>query len=208
MIPSQMTPSQQLLAALQTTLEKHPDGLSELALMNILDADPDIPFAKPDMRDSWALFQGHFWLFHHLYLLQIVLAEGGQQLDIRATRIQIVHQPRRPSGTHLTGAPTSQTSELANSDPLRAYYLDLSELERETPAGVEAKLNGFWQRLVTPERTQEDWATLEMAPTQSASTVRAQYRRLCQRHHPDRGGDSRRFQSIQAAYARLRPLTG
>lgn len=47
--------------------------------------------------------------------------------------------------------------------------------------------------------------TLGVAPDATADEVRAAYKRLAMKHHPDRpGGDAEQFRRVQAAYDALR----
>ncbi len=56
----------------------------------------------------------------------------------------------------------------------------------------------------------DPYVTLGVDPSASDAELRAAYRRLVQRHHPDHNGGSpesaRRFEQIQDAYARVREL--
>jgi curved DNA-binding protein len=47
------------------------------------------------------------------------------------------------------------------------------------------------------------YATLGVAETATADEIKRAYRGLASKHHPDKGGDTQRFQEIQAAYAVL-----
>ena len=199
-----MTADNTLLTALDKLTHQHQEGISEFELIKRLDQDATIPFFKPDMNDAWALFQVHFWLFHHLYLLKLSLHEEGETLDIVATRIRRI---RLNSDAPDFSCPGPKQTAIGKTDPMQAYYLDLDNLEKETPAGVASKLAAFWQRMAEPQQQQIDWQTLELEPTASANVLRQQYRRLCQRHHPDRGGSAKQFRAVQAAYARLKPLS-
>lgn len=46
----------------------------------------------------------------------------------------------------------------------------------------------------------DPYKTLGIDRSADASTIKSAYRRLASKHHPDRGGDTATFQSIQAAY--------
>lgn len=46
----------------------------------------------------------------------------------------------------------------------------------------------------------DHYTTLGVAKTATADDIKRAYRRLASQHHPDRGGDTQRFQEIQAAY--------
>lgn len=50
------------------------------------------------------------------------------------------------------------------------------------------------------------WEVLGVSPAASAEQVRAAYRRLALRHHPDRGGDEHVFKQVQAAFDQVRKL--
>ena len=49
----------------------------------------------------------------------------------------------------------------------------------------------------------EYYSTLGVAITASADEIKKAYRKLASQHHPDRGGDTKKFQAIQAAYDTL-----
>ena len=46
----------------------------------------------------------------------------------------------------------------------------------------------------------DHYATLGVARTASADEIKRAFRKLASQHHPDKGGDTARFQQIQAAY--------
>jgi len=47
------------------------------------------------------------------------------------------------------------------------------------------------------------YATLGVSRTASTAEIKQSFRRLASQHHPDKGGDTKKFQEIQAAYAVL-----
>jgi hypothetical protein len=52
--------------------------------------------------------------------------------------------------------------------------------------------------------TKQEWYnTLELPSGSCKDKVKAAYRRLASKHHPDKGGDVKKFQEIQAAYDNL-----
>lgn len=69
---------------------------------------------------------------------------------------------------------------------------------------VNAAFRGFKalpaQAIVTPFTAKPWHEVLEVAPTASAETVKAAYRSLLLRHHPDQGGDEARFHDVQRAW--------
>ncbi len=189
----------QLLAHLRQALSARPGGLSEFELMQVLHDNPDCPFTRPDMLDNWSLFRAHFWLFHHLYLLALEWRRKGTHLEIVSTRI--IWYARS-----VGDAVSEQGNAVSDHDPMQAYYLDLDNLWNETPESLRETLNDFWRKMLQtgqPGATAEDWEVLDVEQGSSRQEIRRQYRRQCQRHHPDRGGDVTQFQAIQAAYARI-----
>jgi len=47
------------------------------------------------------------------------------------------------------------------------------------------------------------YETLGIPKTASQDEIKKAYRKLASQHHPDKGGDTARFQEIQAAYDTL-----
>jgi DnaJ-class molecular chaperone len=49
----------------------------------------------------------------------------------------------------------------------------------------------------------DHYATLGVSKTATADDIKRAFRRLASQHHPDKGGDTQKFQAIQQAYATL-----
>jgi len=178
-----------LLDRVLECLRMQSDGLTEHALITQLRDAGVEPFAGARLQEPLSLFQAHFVLFHCLYRLRDRLAEGGEGLRIHCLDIGI--EPVREGGA-VDGL-------LATHDPLRAYYLDLAQLETMDAAAVEALLGEFWSQLGRDQQREQALEVLELADPVDADTIRRQYRRMAQRHHPDRGGDTAKLQRINAA---------
>ena len=46
----------------------------------------------------------------------------------------------------------------------------------------------------------DHYATLGVAKSATEDEIKRAFRRLASQHHPDKGGDTQKFQEIQAAY--------
>ena len=69
---------------------------------------------------------------------------------------------------------------------------------------VNAAFRGFKalpESVIVTPYTKRPWhEVLEVSPTASTETVKAAYRSMLFKHHPDQGGDPITFQEIQDAY--------
>lgn len=195
-----MSSQSALLDALQQILQARPGGLSEHELMRVLAESGRKGFRPDNYADSLSLFQSHFLLFHHLYRLRDRLwADGAATLEIHCLNIRLL--PYAPGRT--SGLP-------AGRDALRDYYLDLKHLAETGKEEVEALLGSFWRCYSSQGRRAEALAVLELSDPVDYDAIRQQYRLLAMRHHPDRGGDEKRFQELAAAMeilaARKKPV--
>jgi hypothetical protein len=180
-----------LLNALRELLTAHPRGLREYELIRLLREAGVEGFPDGPLSDPLVLFRSHFLLRHTLYRLRDhCLAERSGLLEMDALEIRLGPYREGPGG-------------VVAHDPLRAYYEDPSHLETTDREEVEALLARFWERLAANERRQSALAVLELADPVDTESVKRRYRRLAQRHHPDRGGDPLRFHAIRKAYETL-----
>jgi hypothetical protein len=186
---------QEAIAALEEVvraeLQRQPRGFSEHELITALRASscPGIPESL--VGDPLLLFRTHFLLFHVLYRLRDRLrAEARGELRIGVLRIAVA-----PYGPGRAG--------IAHSDPLRDYYLDLSNLEKTTEEDVVRLLDGFWSRGRAEGDRAEALAVMDLTEPVDLETIKRRYRQLAMRYHPDRGGDTLRLQEINAAMETL-----
>ncbi|WP_157792618.1 DNA-J related domain-containing protein [Thiomicrospira microaerophila] len=190
---------QALEATLLELIQTSPKGISEHLLLKQL-AERGYPEFAPSL-EPLKLFQAHFLLFHLLYRLQAPWRQQGLgDLDIHCLSIRFKPAP-----------PLSHDCALAVNDSLRDYYLDYHHYRETQSADVVKLLDDFWQTFAGVKPTHHpdiDQArkTLDIAPDQplNKAIIDQAYRRLCQVHHPDKGGHTAEFQKISQAAATLR----
>lgn len=181
-----------LLVAIDQLLSDAPSGLSEYELIEALDKQYSDLFPKPDFTEKVLLFQHHFMLRHCLYRLQAEYAmRNNYQLDI-----SLVTLVKRPA--------VDASLEITQYDPLREYYLDLSNMNKESEASIEALLSSFWTRLTTFITAPQAHEILGLNGTESLAAKQHRYRQLAQQHHPDKGGNPETFNKIQQAWQSIR----
>jgi hypothetical protein len=168
----------------------HPTGLSEFELIQKLEAEGQPGFETDCLKGNLSLFQTHFFLFHSLYQLreQLVFTQEQQyQLEISPLCIQLISL-KEDNG-----------SSLAEHNPLRDYYLDLSNLKEVNETEVNQLFTRFWERFISNDERRDALVELELQDPVDWPTIKKQHRRLAMQHHPDRGGDEERLQAINAA---------
>lgn len=194
MVPSNAHPWPHLAAPLERMLRESPAGISEFDLIRRLQAEADLPeFGVAALRDPLSLFRTHFILFHSLYRLGDRLAGTGETVQVHCLRCRIVASAPAPGGT------------LDIPDPLRSYYLDLENLETADAESVERLMGDFWRLFLRQDRRAEALAVLGLSDPVGNREIKAAYRRLAMRHHPDRGGDTATLQRLNEAMAVLNP---
>lgn len=182
-------PDNPLKAPILSILRNSPDGLSEHALIRQLEADGHRLNSTEDDREL-ALFQTHFLVMNALYQLQDNLLAEGLYLAVSPLSIRL----------ELAGGGDHAIPTECPDAKLRAYYLDLTQLEQTSRADVEALLNGFWERYLAIDKRAEALNTLEVTGSEEWPVIQRAYRRLAAKHHPDRGGDPASFMAIREAY--------
>lgn len=180
-----------LEAPLLEVLRHRPDGISEFDLIRTLQGDEGFPeFDANALADPVSLYRTHFMLFHVLYRLDARLTE--ERVEVGCLRCRL--RPRE-SGH-------GQPGHLDTADPVRAYYLDLANLELDRPE-IERLMGSFWRLLNRGGEREAALASLGLSDPVSDAEIKAAYRRLIMQHHPDRGGDTRRVQELNEALATL-----
>lgn len=171
---------------------------NEYGLLEYLREAAVEPFNLLDTHRTHELFQAHFLVRHALYRLQQQYHTGQHfHLSLELTRLtrQPWHEP--------------DTASLPDqSDPVRDYYLDLSNLQHTTEDDVNALLNAFWQRYLAQDHKTEALHVLGLDATADFPQARQRYRQLVQQHHPDKGGNTAHFQTLQDAMATLERCFG
>lgn len=167
-----------------------PAGLGEYQLIQQLKARDCRHIPNLPLTDKLVLFRTHFLLFNALYRLREQLwATQSGYLQISALHIQLL--PYQPG-----------SAELSEHDPLRDYYLDLSQLDGTDEQDVAKLLLSFWTRMHGSEEKQAALELFELEgneQTLNLATIKHRYRQLVSLHHPDRGGNTARLQSINKA---------
>lgn len=173
-------------------LTQRSEGISEYELLRRLAADGVIEYGETQSRDTLALFQVHFLLFHALYVLRDRLrAQQRGDLEINAVSIRLLPYAPRDSNT------------LDLPDPLREYYLNWSNCRDTDAADIDRMLGRFWIKYVRNDARREALDALGLCDPVDDDTIKQAWRRLAMQHHPDRGGDGEKLQRINAAVEQL-----
>lgn len=174
------------IRAIENILASHADGLGEYELIKALQTEGYFEFLEPAPATPHELYRAHFLLYHALYQLNDREQAGGHAtLEISPLKIRrIGYQSGQPA--------------LGRHDPLHDFYLDRSNLDK-TPEQANALIAAFWEQMARQDHRGEALAVLGLSDPVDDQTIRKTYKRLVMTHHPDRGGDHERLQSINAA---------
>jgi hypothetical protein len=175
-------------------LEAHPEGLREYDLLRELEQREAGLFSGAFADRELALFRSHFFLFHILYRLRDRLLRQRRYL-LQIFCLDIRLYPYRQE--------EAEESAVAERDPLREYYLDLSNLYETEAEDVRRMLRDVSRRLRAYYSREEALRELGLGPQATFSQAKRRYRRLVLQHHPDRGGDPERFRRVRLAMEQL-----
>ncbi|SIS11839.1 J domain-containing protein [Williamsia sterculiae] len=100
-----------------------------------------------------------------------------------------------------------------NLQAIRLTVEALRSLERwGAKEMVNAAFRGFKalpaEAIITPFTAKPWHEVLEVSPTASRETIRAAYRSMLMKHHPDHGGSAGEFQTVQRAYEQAASAVG
>ncbi|WP_447752003.1 DNA-J related domain-containing protein [Pseudomonas nicosulfuronedens] len=183
-----LDPSFDLTDQLLQLLREAPEGISEFQLIQQLKTRHSTHVPNLPLTDKLVLFRTHFMVFNALYRLRDQLWEDNiAHLEIGPLQIRL--------SAYIRGV-----QALGEQDALRAYYLDEKHLKETTERDVEKLLESFWTRMQGNEEKAAALALFELedGPVDYA-LIKLRYRQLVSQHHPDRGGNTTRLQSINKA---------
>ena len=169
-------------------LETHPLGISEYELIQWLKNTGHGCFQDVVFWDQLSLFQTHFILFHTLYQLRQKCWEN------KRARLEI-----NPLKIILLPIEESTRNDMVENDPLLDYYLDLNNLKNTSADDITELLTNFWQTLSNKDQRAAALRELELTDPVDYVKIKQQHRRLVMRHHPDRGGNNQKLQTINTA---------
>ena len=164
-----------------------PQGIGEYDLLQALRENGRYSFLLADVGDTYALFRAHFMLSHALYRLRYLLKHKQEaHVDIGLLQIKLLPYQSSEQGLDML-------------DKLSAYYLDFSNLEQITSKEVDALIASFWVDMHQLDHREDALAELGLSDPVDDQTIKLTYKKLVMKHHPDRGGDKERLQTINTA---------
>ena len=184
-----------LIAPILHILRTQEGCLSEYDLIRQIEANGvmiDVDVASYQLT----LFKKHFMVMNALYALQAELAAEGVYLQISALSITITPMTSPDSaGTLLADHVNVKLSE---------YYLDWRHYDATGEGDVQRLLSDFWRRYAATDKQIMARQVLGVDAGADWTAIREGYRRLARQHHPDKGGDEKKFIEVREAYEILR----
>lgn len=183
-----------LIVPILHILRTQQGSLSEYELIRQIESDGVLLNVDAD-NYQLALFKKHFMIMNALYALQVELLTEGVYLTISALHIAIT-----PGGGETTGSNLQDHADVN----LREYYLDWNNYDATGEDEVQRLLAGFWQKYAAVDKRQVALGVLGIEGEVEWEQIRNGYRRMAMQHHPDKGGDEKKFIEIREAYEILR----
>ena len=194
--------------------EANKSGISEYEIISKFKSPAYNLFNADVMSNNLSLFQTHFVIFNALYRLRDLGLELNQfDIDIISSNIRFI--PLSPNKQNDTLATSTKVQKREVQKPeeqqaiekLRTYYLDWNNFEKTTETSINELLDSFWNNMSSRSPTQRNednlaksLSTLELTNLPSEPSLKRQYKKLCNIHHPDKGGCQATFQKVHLAY--------
>ncbi len=151
------------------------------------------------------LFRKHFMVMNALYELHHELLHENIFLHISALEISLRQIPAESScSNNKTLISEFYTDEVFNK--LSDYYLNWDNFNKTNDKDVENLLNKFWHKYLVYTEQEDSLACLKLSTPCNWLEIKQKYRELCQKHHPDKGGNKLYFLQIRQAYDNLKQL--
>ena len=152
------------------------------------------PFNSFSLSNTQDLFSAHFLCMHALYHLNKQYQNDNKfKLIIKSVSIQRIElndaRSRADTLQHVV--------EII--DPLESYYLNPKHYVETNEDEINDLLKSFWQKYIAQDNKKEALDTLALPMDADIKMIKAQYLRLAQKHHPDKGGDAEVFAKIHYA---------
>ena len=183
-------PKNPLIAPILKVLKSAPQGIQEYDLIVQLESD-GVDFSSEELSSQVILFRKHFIVMNALYHLQSQLLAEDMIVNIDPLNIKIQSMP--------DGNDSSAVSSEADYK-VREYYLNWDNYQGTSQQDVDDLLNGFWKQYFAIDKKAEALKVLGIQSEVNLEIVKIAYRKLAALHHPDKGGDPKRFVEIREAY--------
>ena len=143
-----------------------------------------------------SLYKRHFFLFYQLYRLHDELLEKNIRLIISPLEIRL-----------LASALKESEKAVGETDALRGFYTNLENLYLSDQEVIDMQKK-FWLKFLAIDQKAEALKLFGLANEEEVTLVKikARYKELAQKHHPDKGGDSEFFIQLRNAFEQLKLL--
>jgi len=156
------------------------------------------PFENFSLANAKDLFSAHFLCMHALYSLKKQY-QHSRTFKLVIQSVQIQRIPLDNPNLIKEESP----SILEPIDPLESYYLNPKHYFETQEGEINDMLNLFWEKYLAQDNKKEALDVLNLPLNADAKMIKAQYLKLVQQHHPDKGGCAEMFNKIRQAKTAL-----
>ncbi len=158
------------------------------------------PFNNFSLNLAKDLFSAHFLCMHALYHLKRQFAQDNKfRLIIQSVRVERIDIGNKDTQINCR----SINNFLETEDPLESYYLNPMHYFETQEQDINDMLKSFWKKYLAQDKKQAALEILDLPVEADAKMIKDQYRRLAQKHHPDKGGCAEMFNKIREAKSTL-----